>query len=65
MERGDSIWYVSSRRRGSSLTGMCIMLAAHVTSQDEIYNGYFIPKGTSLLGNMWFVDGGRQSLSGI
>jgi len=30
-------------------------LAIHVTAQDEIYNGYFIPKGTSLLGNIWFI----------
>ncbi|KAF8444934.1 cytochrome P450 [Boletus edulis BED1] len=30
-------------------------LAMHVTIQDEIYDGYFIPKGTCLLGNIWFI----------
>ncbi|KAG6375607.1 cytochrome P450 [Boletus reticuloceps] len=30
-------------------------LVMHVTTQDEIYDGYFIPKGTCLLGNIWFI----------
>ena len=29
----------------------------HFSTQDEIYNGYFIPKGTILFGNIWFVAG--------
>ena len=33
-------------------------LAMHVSTQDEIFNGYFIPKGTFILGNIWFVAGG-------
>ena len=37
------------------------MLAMHVTIQDEIYDGYVIPKGTHLLGNIWYVVGpGRR-----
>jgi len=27
----------------------------HVSTQDIIYEGYLIPKGTSLLGNIWFM----------
>lgn len=30
-------------------------LVPHVTTQDIIYEGYLIPKGTCLLGNIWFV----------
>ena len=41
------------------------MLVVHVTTQDDIYNGYFIPKGTFLVGNIWFVAGRRWGLSGI
>ncbi|KAF8507777.1 cytochrome P450 [Gautieria morchelliformis] len=28
---------------------------AHATTQDDIYNGYFIPKGTIILGNSWEI----------
>ena len=31
------------------------MIAPHVTTQDIIYEGYLIPKGTWLLPNTWFV----------
>jgi len=30
-------------------------VAMHISTQDEIYNGYFIPKGTFILGNIWFI----------
>jgi len=30
-------------------------VAMHVSTQDEIYSGYFIPKGTLILGNIWFI----------
>ena len=40
----------------STLTGVHMALAMHVTTQDEIYDGYLIPKGTCLLGNIWFVQ---------
>lgn len=26
---------------------------AHMSVQDDVYNGYFIPKGTVLIGNTW------------
>jgi cytochrome P450 len=26
---------------------------AHATTQDDIYDGYFIPKGAMILGNSW------------
>ena len=29
---------------------------AHATVQDDVYEGYWIPKGTSLIPNIWFVD---------
>ncbi len=28
----------------------------HITTEDMEYDGYFIPKGTTLLGNSWWVD---------
>ena len=30
-------------------------LAAHVSTEDIIYEGYLIPKGSLLFGNIWFV----------
>ena len=30
-------------------------LAAHVSTEDIIYEGYLIPKGSLLIGNIWFV----------
>ena len=26
----------------------------HVTTKDDVYNGYFIPKGTGILPNIWY-----------
>jgi len=26
---------------------------AHRTTEDDVYNGYFIPKGTTILTNIW------------
>lgn len=28
----------------------------HLTTEDMVYDGYFIPKGTILLGNSWWVN---------
>lgn len=28
---------------------------AHVSTEDDVYNGYFIPKGAILLPNIWYV----------
>lgn len=27
----------------------------HVSTEDDMYEGYFIPKGSLLLANIWFV----------
>lgn len=27
----------------------------HVSNEDDVYNGYFIPKGTIVIANLWFV----------
>lgn len=27
----------------------------HLTTQDDVYEGYFIPKGTLILANIWLV----------
>lgn len=31
------------------------LLIPHATSTDDDYNGYFIPKNTSVMGNIWYV----------
>lgn len=31
---------------------------SHATSQDDQYNGYFIPKGTTVVGNAWWAYNG-------
>lgn len=28
---------------------------AHVSTQDDVYNGYYIPKGSVVLANIWYV----------
>ncbi|RXW13688.1 hypothetical protein EST38_g12163 [Candolleomyces aberdarensis] len=28
---------------------------AHATSEDDVYKGYFIPKGTVVMGNIWHI----------
>ncbi|KAI9571622.1 cytochrome P450 [Boletus coccyginus] len=32
-----------------------VSMPLHVTTEDIIYEGYLIPKGTCLLGNIWFI----------
>ena len=27
----------------------------HLTTEDDVYDGYFIPKGTIVFGNAWYV----------
>lgn len=29
---------------------------AHVASEDDVYAGYYIPKGSILMSNIWFVS---------
>ena len=33
---------------------MCVTVA-HSSSSDDTYNGWFIPKGTIVLGNQWWM----------
>jgi len=30
-------------------------IVIHVTTEDMVYNGYLIPKGTHLFANTWFI----------
>lgn len=32
---------------------VCEEGAPHVLTQDDVYNGYFLPKGTMVLPNQW------------
>jgi cytochrome P450 len=36
----------------------------HETSEDDVYEGYFIRKGTMVLPNIWFVSKHRKHLRG-
>ncbi|PPQ99406.1 hypothetical protein CVT24_005393 [Panaeolus cyanescens] len=38
-------------------TGLAIIFTAiaHMTSEDDEYDGYFIPKGTTVIGNAWSI----------
>lgn len=31
------------------------LIVPHATSQDDIHDGYFIAKGTTVIANLWFV----------
>jgi hypothetical protein len=51
MEAECSYWYVSPRiSYHASLTRSGV---AHETEVDDVYNGYFIPKGTRILPLDW------------
>ncbi|KAF8547387.1 cytochrome P450 [Imleria badia] len=51
----DTLPYVNTICKELLRWNVVIPLAMHVTIQDEICDGYFILKGTCLLGNIWFV----------
>lgn len=36
------------------------MGTAHKSTEDDIYKGYFIPKGALLLPNIWYVTVGNS-----
>ena len=36
------------------------MLALRVNTQDQIYEGYLIPKGTCIIANLWCVAGQQR-----
>lgn len=38
---------------GRVLTSTSVEGVPHQTAQDDTYAGYFIPKGTSVLANIW------------
>jgi cytochrome P450 len=35
----------------------------HAVLKDDVYEGYFIPKGTTVIGNIWYVSLSKKSLS--
>ena len=37
------------------MTNLGILDLAHVCTKDDVYDGYFIPKGTLVLANSWSV----------
>lgn len=36
-------------------TGIAPLGNPHATTADDVYNGYFIPKGTIVIGNSWYA----------
>ena len=59
MAASDPLRYVKFLYLGSSKKkiGLTIILkAAHMCTADDEYDGYFIPKGTLVLGNTWSVS---------
>ena len=52
---GLSLMYFSSMRI-SSLADLCLPTGiAHKSTEDYVYNGYFIPKGSIVHPNFWYV----------
>lgn len=52
-----SIKYVSVYLRGAAL-GLTTSMSSGIarrTAQDDIYEGYMIPKGTVVIPNVWYV----------
>ncbi|EIW84513.1 cytochrome P450 [Coniophora puteana RWD-64-598 SS2] len=56
-EDRDSLPFLDALIRETLRWGPVTPLAVwHATSEDDIYNGYFIPKGTAIVANVWALS---------
>ncbi|KAI9457273.1 cytochrome P450 [Boletus coccyginus] len=55
MEDRDALPYVNALCKELFRWNVLIPLPLHATTEDIIYEGYLIPKGTCLLGNIWSI----------
>lgn len=57
MASNASVKYVLVHLRGAALGFTAFMSSgiARRTAQDDIYEGYMIPKGTVVIPNVWYV----------
>ena len=53
MAAGDPLRYVDSASPINLQLVIDLTAAAHMCTADDDYDGYFIPKGTIVLGNTW------------
>lgn len=51
-----SLVYIEALLRECLRWQLVIPLVPHKTSEDDIYNGYFIPKGSLIFANSWYVS---------
>ena len=55
MASSSSPWCVYRRRRRRQYHLTVLQAFPHMTTNDDEYNGYYIPKGTVVLGSAWQV----------
>jgi len=55
MEDRDQLPYVNAICKELLRWHVVVPMPPHITAQDIIYEGYFIPEGTWLLANIWFA----------
>ncbi|KAF8137074.1 cytochrome P450 [Boletus edulis] len=55
MHDREALPYVNAMCKELLRWNVVVPLAMHVTTQDETYDGYLIPKGSFLLGNIWYI----------
>jgi len=56
IEDRESLVYVQAVIREVMRRHPVVPMSPHATSEDDVYEGYFIPKGTYVLGNTWAMN---------
>jgi len=55
MSDRDSLPYVNRIMREALRFAPVAPLVVHSLDQDDVYDGFLIPKGTAVIANIWFV----------
>lgn len=48
-------WYVASRFEEATYLTVSFPAVPHRAMEDDIHDGYFIPKGSLIIPNIWYV----------